>query len=224
MRDFNDRAHAGRELANRLQQYAHARATLVLALPRGGVPVGFEIAQALQLPLDVLIVRKVGAPGQRELAVGAIASGGAIVWNQELVSLFPTAALEAIVSEEREELARRESLYRGTRQPLDVRNRTVLLVDDGAATGASMRVAIQALRSLSAREILAVLPVASESALECLQAEADRVYCLLTPPLFDAVGKWYRHFPDTTDAQVIAMLRQTRREPEGPSPAGESIS
>ena len=209
MHTFRDRIHAGKELAKLLHEYADAADTLVLGLPRGGVPVAHEVARTLHLPLDVLIVRKIGAPTQPELAVGAIASGGSIVWNDELVSFFPAAELEEVVNRQRQELTRRELLYRGRRAPLDVKNRTIILVDDGAATGASMRVTIRALRAAGARQIVAALPVASDSALGLLESEADEVHCVLKPEFFEAVGQWYRDFSETTDEDVTALLSPT---------------
>ncbi|MET0658461.1 MAG: phosphoribosyltransferase [Steroidobacteraceae bacterium] len=213
MQPFHDRREAGRALARHLHEFEDASDALVLALPRGGVPVGDEIACALHLPLDVLIVRKVGAPGQPELAVGAIASGGAVVWNEELTTLFPAAELQAIAAEERDELIRRETLYRGNRGALQVKGKTVIVVDDGAATGATMRVALQVLRSSGARQIIVALPVASDSAIELLRGEADRVHCMFVPPSFNAVGAWYRDFSPTTDEEVIRLLGRTHTSP-----------
>jgi len=207
MHIFRDRVEAGRMLARQLAEYERAQDTIVLGLPRGGVPVAAEVARALQLPLDVLIVRKIGAPGAEELAVGAIASGGVVIWNEDLRSLFTEKALAAVVAAEQKELARREKAYRGTRPPLGVAHRRAIVVDDGAATGASMRAAVQALRLLNADEVIVGLPVASDSAVELLREEADRVYCVQVPDWFDAVGRWYRSFPATTDAEVIERLQ-----------------
>jgi predicted phosphoribosyltransferase len=217
MHIFRDRIDAGRMLARQLVEYERAPDTVVLGLPRGGVPVAREVVRMLQLPLDVLIVRKIGAPGAEELAVGAIASGGIVIWNEDLRSLFTENALAAVVSTEQAELARRERIYRGTRPPLDVAQRRAIVVDDGAATGASMRAAVQALRLLDAREVIVGLPVASEAAVELLRGEADRVYCVQVPDWFDAVGRWYRSFPAVSDAEVIDLLRDATVRSDDPA-------
>ena len=208
---FHDRADAGRALAPRLAEYARRPATIVLGLPRGGVPVAHAIAAALELPLDVLIVRKLGAPAQPELAVGAIAAG-VVVRNPEVARWFAAdpRAIDAIVARERAELERRERLYRAGSPPLAVEGKTVLLVDDGAATGASMRAAVAALRALHAARIVVALPTASVEACEVLRREADQVVCLQTPPSFNAVGEWYERFDQTTDREVIELLRAHR--------------
>ncbi|MDE2296323.1 MAG: phosphoribosyltransferase [Gammaproteobacteria bacterium] len=214
LRIFHDRADAGRALASRLGEYARRPDAIVLGLPRGGVPVAREIASALALPLDVLVVRKLGAPGQPELAVGAIAAG-VVVRNPEVMRGFASDSrmIDAIAGRERVELERRERLYRAGSPPLAVAGKTVLLVDDGAATGASMRAAIAALRARHAALIVVALPTASAEACETLQRAADRVVCLQTPTSFNAVGEWYERFDQTTDREVIDLLQVGRTTP-----------
>ena len=207
-RMYADRADAGRALASAL---AHLRAepdVIVLGLPRGGVPVAWEVAHALDLPLDVLVVRKLGLPQQPELAMGAIASGGALVVNDEVVRYLGgrADAFEAVRAREQVELERRERDYRGTRPALDVKGRTAVLVDDGLATGATMEAAVLALRSLGAKEIVVAVPVASQEARERIEAVADEVVCLSMPPFFSAVGQWYADFGQTEDAEVRDLL------------------
>ncbi|HLS79888.1 MAG TPA: phosphoribosyltransferase [Steroidobacter sp.] len=207
MKRFTDRVAAGRELANLLRQYERQPDVLVLGLPRGGVPVAFEVAQSLHAPLDVMIVRKLGAPGQPELAIGAVASGGVTVINEDLLAWFPDPkAIERVEAAERIELERRERAYRGGRPPLSAQGRTVILVDDGAATGASMRAAVQASRKLEAKKIVVALPVASTDAYQMLRKEADEVVCVSIPLAFYAVGQWYEEFTQTTDKEVTDLL------------------
>jgi putative phosphoribosyl transferase len=218
MTRFYDRAAAGRSLGALLAAYRGRDDVLVLGLPRGGVPVAAEVADTLQAPLDVLIVRKLGAPGQPELALGALASGGVIVINENVMSSFedsPAVALAGVIARERAELKRREALYRNDRLPLEVRGRTIILVDDGAATGASMDAAVRATKKLGARRIVAALPVASAHALRTLRAEADEVACILTPDAFQSVGEWYERFEQTSDTEVSTLLTRARaRESE----------
>ena len=204
---FVDRAGAGRQLATLLGEYRQKTNVVVLALPRGGVPVGFEIAQGLGAPLDVLVVRKLGAPGQPELALGAIASGGILVINEGALRWFrDSPAFEAEVAAERAELHRRERVYRDDRPAQAVKDRTVVLVDDGAATGSSMQAAVRAVRKLGAREIIVALPVASDSACDKLREEADQVVCIRIPAFFAAVGQWYENFDQTSDDEVRDLL------------------
>lgn len=181
---------------------------IVLGLPRGGVPVAAEVADALGGPLDVLIVRKVGVPGQPEVAMGAVASGGISVRNEDVLVMLPRAlqTFESVAAGERHEVVRRETLYRGTRPPLQLQGRTAVLVDDGAATGATARAAIRAARALGAARVLVAVPVASPEALDELRAEADEVVCLQAPARFVAVGRWYEDFPQLGDAEVGALL------------------
>jgi predicted phosphoribosyltransferase len=205
---FQDRPEAGRLLARRLQEYAGRPDVIVLALPRGGVPVAHAVAQALQVPLDVLVVRKLGVPGQEELAFGAIASGGVQVLNSEVVETHGLAGrtIAAVAERERRELLRRERAYRGSRPPPVVRGRIVILVDDGIATGATMRAALLALRHLGAATVVVAAPVIAPYTLAALQAEADRVVAVSTPDGFAGVGQWYEDFSQTTDGEVCALL------------------
>ena len=207
-RVFEDRVEAGRALARSLFAYRGATDAIVLALPRGGVPVGFEVAQALGLPLDVLVVRKLGLPGQPELAMGAIATGGALVLNEDVLRFADgrEAALEQVRRREQVELERRERQYRGARPPLQMAGRTGILVDDGLATGATMEVAVRALRGLGATRIVVAVPVASQEARDRIAAVADEVVCLEAPMFFSAVGQWYRDFGQTSDAEVSELL------------------
>lgn len=216
MRRFRDRADAGRMLAARLAAYTYRPDVLVLALPRGGVPVGYEVARALGAPLDVFIVRKLGVPGYEELAMGAIASGGALVLNQEVVNSLhiPPSIIEAVAAREQRELERREHLYRGNRPPPEVRGRTVILVDDGLATGATMRAAIAALRRQQPARLVVAVPVASRETCDELRPEVDEVVCAVTPEPFRAVGLWYEDFAPTTDDEVRDLLdRAARAQP-----------
>ena len=207
-RVFDNRVEAGRALARSLSAYRGAPDAIVLGLPRGGVPVGFEVAQALGLPLDVLVVRKLGLPGQPELAMGAIASGGALVLNEDVLRFADgrEAALDQVRRREQVELERREKQYRGARPPLQMAGRTGILVDDGLATGATMEVAVRALRRLGARRIVVAVPVTSREARDRIAAVADEVVCLEAPMFFNAVGQWYRDFGQTSDAEVSELL------------------
>ena len=204
---FEDRRDAGRRLARALRRHHADADAIVLALPRGGVPVAFEIATALGLPLDVMVVRKLGMPGHEEYAVGAIAPGGVRVLNPEVpAGTLSPSQLAAVESRERRELERREREYRGGRAPASLHGRTVLLVDDGLATGSTMRAAIEAARRQGARRVVAAIPVGPRESVEALRREADEVVCLEAPEFFYAVGTWYRYFPQTTDEEVRALL------------------
>lgn len=207
-RMFDDRVEAGRALAKALAARKDLAESIVLALPRGGVPVAYEVAQALGRPLDVLVVRKLGLPSQPELAMGAIASGGVVVLNDDVVRYLGGRAemLEDVKRREQAELERREREYRGDRAPLDVAGRDAILVDDGLATGATMDAAVRALRSAGARRVLVAVPVASGEARDRIAAVADEVVCLATPVFFSAVGQWYRDFGQTTDDEVRELL------------------
>ena len=215
MRLFKDRSDAGRQLAQRLNPYAQRANAKVLALPRGGVPVAYEIARSLKLPLDVLVVRKLGAPGQPELALGAIATGGAEVINPDVATHFKGFGNEIDATREREkaELARRERSYRGERAALDLKDAVAILVDDGAATGATMRVAVAACRKLGASKVVVALPVASQEAAELLRQDADQLIVLEIPAGFYAVGQWYREFDQTGDSQVRELLAAAEESP-----------
>ena len=206
---FRDRIEAGqllgRELAARLGAIDDA---IVLALPRGGVPVGYEVAKAINAPLDVFIVRKLGVPGAEELAMGAIASGGVRVLNRDVLDYAHVTPqqLDAVAAREERELARREAEYRGNRAPLDVRGRTVIIVDDGLATGSTMRAAVQALRPMEPKRVIVAVPVGAAQTCEDLREVVDEMVCLRTPEPFEAVGLWYDDFTQTTDAEVHALL------------------
>ena len=205
---FRNRTDAGRQLAETLAAYVNRPDVLVLALPRGGVPVAFEVAQAVGAPLDVFVVRKLGVPGYEELAMGAVATGGVRVLNDEIVRGLGISdhEIDTVVARELHELARRARLYRGDRPPPDVAGRTVILVDDGLATGATMRAAVAALRQRQPARIVIAVPTASPDTSEALKAEADDVVCAMTPEPFFAVGHWYEDFTQTTDDEVRELL------------------
>jgi len=209
---FRNRSDAGRKLAARLAAYRDNPDVLVLGLPRGGVPVAFEVAQALHAPLDVFLVRKLGVPGHEELAMGAIASGGVRVLNEEVLQALPIPqrVIDAVAAEESRELDRRERLYRGAREPPDVRDRIVILVDDGLATGSTMRAAVKALRQLHPARIVVAVPVGAPETCAELQLEADEAICATTPDPFYAVGNWYADFEPTSDEEVQALLAQAQ--------------
>ena len=207
---FRDRREAGRLLAAKLENYADRPDVLVLALPRGGVPVAYEVASALRAPLDVFVVRKLGLPGYEELAMGAVATGGVRVLNDQLVKRLgiPDHLIDAVAAVELQELARRERVYRGGGPSPAVRGRTAILVDDGLATGATMHAAIRALRQLQPARIVVAVPTASPETCEEMRAEVDDVICAITPEPFEAVGLWYQNFSQTTDEEVCALLAQ----------------
>ena len=209
---FQDRMEAGRALAGLLGTYAHRKDVLILALPRGGVPVAFEVAQALNLPLDVFVVRKLGLPSNEELAMGALAAGNVRVLNEEVVNSFgiTESIIEAVAEEERVELERRERLYRGHAPFPAVGDKTVLLVDDGLATGSTMRAAVAALRRQHPNRIVVAVPVAPPSTCEILRSEADEVVTVATPEPFYAVGQWYKVFDQTTDWQVRDLYERSK--------------
>mgnify|MGYP005847403843 CR=1 FL=1 len=210
---FQDRADAGKKLAERLSKYANRPDVIVLALPRGGVPVAFEIAQKLHAPLDVFLVRKLGVPGQEELAMGAIASGGVRVVNPGVVKSLGISeeSLEAVAAREGRELERRASAYRGDRPALDVSGRTVILVDDGLATGASMRAAVAALRLQKPARIVVAVPTAAPETCAALRPEVDELVCLETPTPFFGVGAWYKDFSQLGDEEVRSFLERARQ-------------
>jgi putative phosphoribosyl transferase len=207
---FQDRTEAGRELAEQLLDYAGRDDVIVLGLPRGGVPVAFEVAQRLRVPLDVFVVRKLGLPGHEELAMGAIASGGVRVVNEDVLSVIPDAQaiVEMVTAIEREELERRERIYRADRPPPDLKGRTVILVDDGLATGATMRAAVAALHQQGAAKIVVAVPVGAPSTCRDLGNTADDVICLRSPGAFIGVGQYYSDFSQTTDEEVRDLLAQ----------------
>jgi predicted phosphoribosyltransferase len=208
---FQDRRDAGRQLAGLLTQYKGESDLLVLALPRGGVPVAYEVAQALSAPLDVFLVRKLGVPGHEELAMGAIASGGVRVINEDVVSSLwlEEQTVDAVAAREMQTLEQREKSYRGERPRINVRGRMVILVDDGLATGASMRAAISALRKQEPRRLIVAVPVAPPEACHALEPEVDEIVCVMMPRLFLGVGRWYEDFSQTTDDEVRELLEST---------------
>jgi len=206
---FRDRREAGELLGAAVAtRYAGRDDLLVLGLPRGGVPVAHGVAEALGAPLDVFVVRKLGVPGQEELAMGAIASGGVRVLNRDVLDYLNVSdrAIEAVAIREGRELERRERAFRGNKPPLDIRGRTVIVVDDGLATGSTMRAAVLALRAMAPRAVVVAVPVGAPSTCQELRAEADDVICLGTPDPFEAVGLWYDDFTQTTDEEVHALL------------------
>jgi putative phosphoribosyl transferase len=207
---FRDRADAGRRQAEELTAYAGRPDVLVLALPRGGVPVAYEVARALHAPLDVFLVRKLGLPGHEELAMGAIATGDVRVLNEDVVRALqiPEEMIDAVAAEEQVELERRERSYRDGRPALDVRGRTVILIDDGLATGTTMRAALAALRQQGPNRLVVAVPVGAATTCAELQDEADEVVCARTPEPFHAVGLWYDDFAQTTDEEVHDLLER----------------
>jgi predicted phosphoribosyltransferase len=207
-RAFQNRRDAGRTLAAALRKYAGRDDVVVLALPRGGVPVAYEVARALGVPLDLFLVRKLGTPGHRELAMGAIASGGVRVLNDDVVRWYgiPKDAIEAVAREEERELVRREQAYREGRESVSIEGRVAILVDDGLATGSTMRAAVKAVRQLGPSAIVVAVPVGARETCDELSAIADEVVCLRTPEPFSAVGQWYLDFDQTTDEEVRRLL------------------
>jgi len=210
---FRDRRDAGRKLAQKLVAYVGRSDVIVLALPRGGVPVAYEVALALRAPLDIFIVRKLGLPGHEELAIGAIASGGARVLNEDIIQYLgiSEAVIAAIAQRELQELQRRELAYRGERPPLEVEGRTIILIDDGLATGASMRAAVAGLRLQNPAYIVVAVPTAAPETCEALEPEVDQMICATTPEPFYGVGRWYEDFSQTTDEEVRTLLQEANR-------------
>ena len=217
---FRDRKQAGRLLANALADYAHRPEVLVLALPRGGVPVAFEVAQALGAPLDVFVVRKLGVPGHEELAMGAIASGGVRVLNRDVVDLLGVSdeVIESVAERELRELQRRERAYRDHRPAPAIPGRTIILVDDGIATGATMRAAVKALRQLEAGRIVVATPTVALTTAGEMQSEVDEFVALMTPAEFGGVGRWYKDFSQTSDGEVRELLEKASQLPAPPLP------
>ena len=207
---FRDRKEAGKLLAEQLVTYANQQNVIVLALPRGGVPVGFEIAQALHVPLDVIVVRKLGVPGQEELAMGAIATGGIRILNKDVVQFLDISdeVIDEITTHEIQELERRERLYRGERPAYDISGRTVILVDDGIATGATMQAAVAAIKLRQPSRIIIAVPTAAPSTCDEFAVEVDELVCVIRPEPFIAVGYWYRQFSQTSDEDVRSLLEQ----------------
>ena len=210
---FKNRTQAGQYLAEKLEAYAGDPSAIVLGLPRGGVVVAYEIAKKLDLPLDIFLVRKLGVPGYEELAMGAIASGGVRVLNDDVVQRINISqgAIEEVVRREKQELERREAAYRDSRPPLDVKDKTVILVDDGLATGATMRAAVAAIRKQRPKRIVIAVPTASPDTCEEFRADVDDILCGMTPTPFYAVGAWYENFSQTTDEEVKKLLKEAHR-------------
>jgi predicted phosphoribosyltransferase len=214
MERFRNRREAGKELAGKLSKYADRLDVIVLSLPRGGVPVGYEVALALKAPLEVFLVRKLGLPGRKELAIGAIASGGVQILNQDIVHGLGINAstINSIMEQELQELKRREESYRGSRPAPQIKDRTVIVVDDGLATGASMRAAITGLRPQSPNRIVVAVPAAAPQASEILRSNVDEIVSVISPDPFEGVGKWYDDFSQTTDEEVRSLLEDIHRK------------
>ena len=214
MSQFRDRRDAGRILAQKLPAYAGRSDVTVLALPRGGVPVAYEVALALNAPLDIYLVRKLGLPGHEELAIGAIASGGIRVLNKDIIRVLnvPEEIINIVAQRELQELERREHSYRGDRPAPEVHDRKVILVDDGLATGASMRAAVAGLRARHPARIVVAVPTAAQETCEAFEFEVDEVVCAITPEPFYGVGKWYEDFSQTTDDEVRMLLEQANQQ------------
>ncbi|MEQ8963963.1 MAG: phosphoribosyltransferase [Coleofasciculus sp. C2-GNP5-27] len=208
---FKNRQEAGQRLASDLKEYANRPDVIVLGLPRGGVPVAYEVARGLDAPLDVWLVRKLGAPGHEELAMGAIASGGTRILNKDVVRSLGVSeqAIDKVAAKEQQELERREKAYRGDLPPLKLRDRTVLLVDDGLATGASMHAAAVALRQHDPKQIIAAVPVAAPETCQEFKVKVDEIICTETPQPFYAVGLWYNKFDQTTDQEVRDLMERS---------------
>ena len=211
MEKYIDRYDAGIILAQHLKEYANQSNVITLGLPRGGVPIAYEIATALSIPLDIFIVRKLGVPGHEELAMGAIASGGTVIFNEELMHQLNVeqAAIDRVLKLEQKELARREILYRGNRPLPKLLDKTIILVDDGIATGATMLAAVTALRKHNPAAIIIAVPVAARSTCEEMKTLVDKIVCPLMPIDFYAVGLWYKNFPQTSDNEVIELLEKS---------------
>ena len=205
---YDDRRQAGRVLAGELSEYTGRDDVVVLALPRGGVPVAYEVATRLRAPLDVMVVRKLGVPGREELAMGAIASGGVLFLNEELIDELgiPKNIVDAVVSSEAREVARRERAYRSDRPPVDVTDQTIILIDDGLATGSTMKAAVASLRRRGPKRIVVAVPIAAPSTCDELASDVDELVCAVTPEPFYAVGVWYDDFSQTTDDEVRELL------------------
>ena len=210
---FEDRRDAGRNLALALRDYTRRPNTIIMALPRGGVPVADEIASLLHLPLDIWLVRKLGMPGHEELALGAISWGEKIYLNDSIISDLgiPESRIAEIIQREREELKSRNQLYRGGKDMPDIKNHTVVIVDDGLATGASMRIAVESIRQAGAEHIIVAVPVGPEDVCRSLNNIADEVICIKKPYPFESVGQWYRDFSQTTDQEVISILQEDEK-------------
>jgi putative phosphoribosyl transferase len=221
---FRDRTDAGQLLALRLTRYAGRSDTVVLGLPRGGVPVAFEVAKALEAPLDVFMVRKLGVPGQEELAMGAAATGKIRVLNEALIRELGISeeTIESVAAEEERELQRREQLYRPDSMPRQLTGKTVILVDDGLATGSTMHAAVLALRRQQPARLVVAVPVAAASSCEEFKNDVDEIVCATTPEPFHSVGEWYEQFSQTSDQEVQDLLRRASRQAPEPAPGSEA--
>jgi predicted phosphoribosyltransferase len=208
---FTDRFDAGKKLAEHLVRYRHVSNGIVLALPRGGVPVAYEVARALELPLELILVRKLGFPGQEELALGAITSGGLTVFNEELAQRVPPETIDELIREETRDLARREVRYRGEIPYPELRGKTIIVVDDGIATGASTRACLVALNKMNPERLIVAVPVAPTESCEDISGLSDELVCLGTPPSFESVGEWYADFSQVTDEEVVELMKRARR-------------
>jgi putative phosphoribosyl transferase len=209
---YRNRSNAGKILAAHLSDYAEREDVIVLALPRGGVPVAFEVAKILRAPFDIFLVRKLGVPGQEELAMGAISTGGVRVINVDVVDYLriPETVIDSIAAEELHELERRQRAYRGDRSELDLRGKVVILIDDGLATGSTMRAAVAALRQQDPARIVVAVPVSAPQTCDEYRMGADEIICVVTPEPFYGVGQWYEDFSQTTDQEVRDLLRESR--------------
>ena len=214
MTPFKDRRDAGRKLAQKLSAYARGQNTLILALPRGGVPVAYEVALSLNVPLDIFIVRKLGLPGREELAIGAIASGGIRILNSDIIRMLsiPDEVINFVARRELQELQRRERHYKGNHPSPEIRDRTVILIDDGLATGASMRAAVAGLRAQHPARIIIAVPIAAAETCDMFRAEVDEVVCAITPEPFHGVSRWYEDFSQVTDEEVRTLLEEANRQ------------
>jgi predicted phosphoribosyltransferase len=220
MEKFSDRKEAGIILARYLKDYANQTNVIALALPRGGVPVAYEVAKELSIPLDLFIVRKLGVPGHEELAMGAIASGGTVFFNDSLINqlYLEPSSIDAVLQSEQKELIRREQLYRGSRPYPELLGKIVILIDDGIATGATMRAAVKALRKRKPSSIIIAVPVAAQETCHEIAPLVDKLVCPMQPINFYAVGLWYEFFPQTSDSEVIELLEKansTRQKDQG---------
>jgi putative phosphoribosyl transferase len=213
MERFQNRHDAGRQLVPKLSKYKEQSNVIFLALPRGGVPVAYEVALALRVPLDVLVVRKLGLPGREELAIGAIASGGIRILNEDIILAvgLDQAIVDTVTEREQKELQRREQQYRGNRLALDIHERTVILIDDGLATGASMLAAVRGVRTRHPAQIVVGVPTAAPQAIDLIQPEADEIVYVIAPDPFEGVGKWYEDFSQTTDEEVKLLLEEANQ-------------
>ena len=214
MTPFKDRRDAGRKLAQKLSAYARGQDTLILALPRGGVPVAYEVALTLNVPMDIFIVRKLGLPGREELAIGAIASGGIRVLNSDVIRMLsiPEEVINFVARRELQELQRRERLYRGNRPSPEVRDRTVVIIDDGLATGASMRAAVAGVRAQYPTRLVVAVPAAAAETCDAFRSEVEEVVCAITPEPFYGVSRWYEDFSQVTDEEVRTLLEEANRQ------------